>query len=118
MRVDRGGATRIVLVFKSFVIKVPHYYYAWYNFLQGLVANMTEARTWKHRDYNNGQDLLCPVLWSSWGGWILIMPKAEVFKDSDVFDMSEHIKYFPGDDKPNNYGLLNGKIVKLDYGNN
>lgn len=31
-------------------------------------------------------------------------------------DISEHKKYFPGDDTMSNYGMIDGGIVKIDYG--
>jgi hypothetical protein len=30
--------------------------------------------------------------------------------------IDKHKKHFPGDDTVSNYGILGGKIVKIDYG--
>ena len=132
------GAPRIVFVFKNVVIKIPTICYSWDAFLNGLLANIRESRCWS---CNSGQSdkgkshLLCPVKWSSWGGWILVMQRAnmelweqavkEYYPVPD--DCHERAKYqeklyitwieagFGGDDKQDNYGYLCGKLVKVDY---
>lgn len=124
MRINRQGITRIVFLTKKYAIKIPNFTCQWNHFLQGLLSNINESTTWK---YNSGQyeegnsHLLCPVVWASWGGWILIMKRAVPCKFFD--EGGEEIDYskwivagFGGDDKPLNYGQLNGRIVKLDYG--
>lgn len=121
MKINLTGCTRIVFEFKNVVIKIPKPVF-WSHFLTGLISNMAENKTWKWNSgkYERGKSyLLCPVIWSSWGGWILIMKKVDRVLDWDEdnkYDLSEHIKHFPGDDKVKNYGLLKGQIVKIDYG--
>lgn len=120
-----NGVTRIVFEFDKFVIKIPNFKYSWMHFLKGLIANMNENSIWKWQAHPNNEtarpDLLCPVLWASCGGWILIMQKAvrcEWINDESQWNYKEWIDAgFGGDDKPDNYGYLNGKMVKLDYGN-
>jgi len=120
MRLDRKGVTRLVIVSKKVVVKIPNFTCQWEHFLKGVVANIHENKTWKYNsgEYEKGHSrLLCPVVWCSIGGWILIMRKVDkVFGWEDVNDISEHIAQFPGDDKITNYGMLNGKVVKFDYG--
>lgn len=92
------------------------------GFIKGILANMYENNLWT---YNSGiwdssiSHLICPVVWCSWGGWILIMRKAAPLTKQQYYesDISEHERYFPGDAGPSNYGLLDGRIVKIDYGN-
>lgn len=103
---------------------MPSLLNGWHNFIFGLLANMNEATVWdiatlpQHAD--NGQfvgqsHLLCPVLWRSWGGWVLVMRRCEpVSHDFDLTPWEEAC--LDGDDKLENYGLLDGHIVKLDYG--
>lgn len=141
MKVNRTGITRIVFVFKNVVVKIPNFSYSWRHFLQGLIANINENRAWKWNSgkYETGQShLLCPVIWCSWGGWILIMAKADMSKwEKEVMAMPpientdcEKIKEsnnqlykqwidfgFGGDDKCDNYGYYQNKLVKVDYGN-
>lgn len=117
MRIDRKGITRLVIVLNNLVIKIPNFTCQWNHFLQGLLANINEAKTWRL----NRSELLCPVVWSSWGGWILIMRKAVPCKymseGGEEIDYSKWIiAGFGGDDKPDNYGVFNGSTVKIDYG--
>lgn len=113
MKINRGGVTRLVIEFDRVVVKIPNFTYSWYNFIQGLLGNMNEKRNWS---YTNNP-LLCPILWVSWGGWILVMEKALIFEEEDA-----ELDYSPwrecglgGDDKPTNYGVLRGRMVKVDY---
>jgi hypothetical protein len=131
MKINNNGVTRIVFVFKHVVVKVPKPF-VWSHFLRGILSNINEDNTWK---WNTGKFekgtsyLLCPVIWRSVGGWILIMKRAQpiaekfdkIFKgDGTVIHVKlncdEHIKYFPGDDTVSNYGKLDGRLVKIDYG--
>lgn len=136
MKIRNNGCTRIVFLFKSIVIKIPGSTYSWEHFLKALLGNIQENKTWK---YNSGKyekgfsHLLCPVLWCSWGGWILIMKRADTTcyideirnepQYGEDFRNKMEIRYkewiaagFGGDDKPDNYGYLEGRLVKIDYG--
>jgi len=134
--VVKRGVTRLVFVLGSVVVKVPNFTYSWLNFLTGLCANMNEAHTWK---YNSGECceqgksyLLCPVLWCSWGGWLLVMPRVDMERHrkevgceglcSKAISASREKRYkswidagFGGDDKPGNYGYYKDRLVKVDY---
>lgn len=76
-------------------------------------CNVVEWRTWQeHRDFPRVADWLAPCLSISPNGAVLIQRKAEPLK--------EYPKRLPsfliGDIKPDNFGLLNGHVVKIDYG--
>lgn len=120
-QINRKGVTRIVIVFRTFVIKIPNFTYQWSHFLKGLISNIEENRTWKWNSgiFEKGKShLLCPVKWCSMGGWLLVMEKVdELITDKNIylFDNKEHIKYFKGDDSISNYGILKGRLVKIDY---
>lgn len=122
MKVNMKGVTRIVLVGRRVVIKIPNFTCQWSHFLKGLLANIHEGRTWRYNsgEYEKGiSHLLCPVLFTSWGGWMLVMRKATPLTRSDwdkLDDISSHTLHFPGDDTISNYGYLDGKLVKIDYG--
>lgn len=119
MIINRVGTTRIVFIFKNVVVKVPNFCDGWLNFLTGLVANINENQTWKWNsgDYESGKSyLLCPVKWCSWGGWFLVMQRATPCEIGEKIDYIEWMKAgFGGDDKPDNYGWYNYRIVKIDY---
>lgn len=132
----KQGCTRIVFVFDTFVIKIPNFRYGFYNFLSGLISNMNETNTWKNGvkskvwedvefqmfEVKHLSEVLCPVRWGSWGGWILIMERADVEKHIEEveggkrFGYSKHITLgYEGDDTCLNYGYYNGNLVKIDY---
>jgi len=136
MKINRTGITRIVIELNSVVIKTPNFTYSWQHFLKGLVANIHENQTWKYTK----SELLCPVVWSSWGGWVLIMKKADTARLEKEIEMLPYkMMYSPeardnwfeykkgffnkwidagfgGDDKVDNYGYYQDRIVKIDYG--
>lgn len=122
MKINNTGATRVVIVLENYVIKIPKFW-RWQNFLRGLLANINEGQTWR---WNSGQyetgnsHLLCPVKFTSWGGWFLIMRKAKHIPYQLWLglqpDVHAHIEHFQGDDKHRNYGFYDNRIVKVDYG--
>lgn len=126
MKIEWRGCTRIVFLLNEVVVKVPNFTVCWRHFLQGILANMGERDTyrWNSGQYESGKShLLCPVVWASWGGWVLVMKRAIPFtyldEEGHEMDYSKWIVAgFGGDDKPDNYGKLNGQVVKLDYGQN
>lgn len=138
------GSTRIVFIFKSVVIKIPNFTHSWQNFLKGLIANMSERRTWKYNSgkYETGYSfLLCPVMWSSWGGWIVVMKRADMYRHEyeiralpEMKMMVDHnasmlaykiwaeMRYkewieagFNSDIKVDNFGYYENRLVKIDY---
>lgn len=114
MKIATNGICRTVFVFKKIAIKIPKFRYGWYYFLLGLTSNIEEIKAWKHTK----SELLCPIKWSSWGGWIVVMQKAEICHEMDFIDYSIWRKAgFGGDNKPDNYGYLGTQIVKVDYSN-
>lgn len=135
MKINRTGITRIVIELKSIVIKVPNFSYCWLHFLQGLVCNIQESDTYRTTSKYRPDKLhlLCPILWSSWGGCIIVMKKAdtkrhleEVYNSAPIgnIDPEEEVKIrykewinagFGGDDKCANYGYIADKLVKIDY---
>lgn len=136
MKIIRRGSSRIVFILKNSVVKIPNFTYSWYLFICGVCANLEENNCWKWNSgkYDKGTShLLCPVKWCSWGGWILIMKKANVQKHvNEIYasaplgdiDPEDEVKLrykqwidagFGGDDKCDNYGYLENRLVKIDY---
>ena len=122
MKINMKGVTRIVLEFSRVVVKIPNFTCQWSHFLKGIIANIHEKQTWRWNSgkYETGKShLLCPVVWASWGGWLLVMKKARPLSWEEyekIDDLTSHTTHFPGDDTMSNYGYLDGKLVKLDYG--
>lgn len=113
----RAGTTRVVLLIGNFAIKVPNWS-EWRLFLHGLLANMQEA----HFSKIEGQDKLCPVLYSIPGGWLNVMPRAErmEFEKWSKVDIQEWIKegkfVIPVENKFDSFGIHEGRMVAIDYG--
>jgi hypothetical protein len=117
MPVLHHGVTRTVILTRKYAIKIPTLRGGMTNdfrgrlasFAAGLLANQSEYQ-WHNYEPWNGN--VAPVLRSWLGGIIQIYPRCQplpnevllVFLDPD-----------PGDTKPDNFGLLNGRVVRVDY---
>lgn len=110
----KKGATRLVIVLRRTVVKIPNFTYSWQNFVTGLCCNMRERDTYRFNPPEK-QQMLAPVKWVSWGGWVLIMQRAEIL-DYDVPYDTWIEAGLGGDDKRSNYGYIGTIIVKVDYG--
>ena len=116
------GSTRIVFLTRSWAIKVP-YYLVWRNFLLGLLANMEERQlhdVYWGEEYESF-DRLCPVKFSLWGGWLLVMPRCEPLTREEFEEWKAHCDYqnMPLEVEPklSSWGWLEGRVVAIDYGN-
>ncbi len=104
-----SGITRNVFLTKRYAIKLPTFR-SWKLFLTGLLANMQETFWWKE---THNDSRLCPVVFGCWGGWFIVMRKAE------PIDRLINYEYFTGlplDPKPTNFGILDDRVVMIDYG--
>ena len=120
--VIRRGITRTVLLTRRYAIKIPAlrtngdgFSGLLWSLARGVLANQAEL-AWK--EYEPWQDALCPIVWSSWGGLVVVMPRCEPLEVNHLGEFEGELPKLepnPGDDKPENYGRLNGRIVRLDY---
>lgn len=118
MKLNRNGVTRLVIELDTVVIKIPNFTCQWDHFLQGLIANIHEGKRWRNAPYHHSGDvrhLLCPVIWTSWGGWISIMQKASICSNDAKLDYTPWVNISVWDHKPSNFGYLDGKLVSIDY---
>ena len=82
MRLD-GGATRTVILTRNWAIKIPgvwrhHPRHWWRGLLLGLLANQQEV------EFSAcGWPELCPVEFSLWGGWMVVMRRLEVLTNEE-----------------------------------
>lgn len=103
------GTTRTVILIGKYAIKIPRFTapYAW-SITRGIQANISE-REW------SGSPGTCPVLYSLIG-LINIYPRCQPVTWDMTDDEYDDIGLLgPADRKPNNIGLLNGKLVWVDY---
>ena len=114
----RHGVSRDVFLIGKYAFKFASPRYGYDKFLQGLLANMQETKFSKAH-----WPELCPVLWSSVGGFLIIMPKLrelslEEYLKFDYEGFTHTDSYVvPVEDKPESFGWLAGKVVAIDYGN-
>lgn len=120
MEIIRSGSTRTVLLTKKYAFKFPTFH-SWESFLKGLTGNLQE-RKWKGvtDDYH-----LCPLLYSNRFGLLNIMPRCTPIKNRGLYIIEltricimspAAEEFYRRDAKPNNFGILHGRMVKLDYG--
>lgn len=108
------GVTRHVLLLGSWALKFPALW-SWRLFLSGLLANMQE------RDFSRaGWPELCPVLFALPGGWLVVMRRAQPVPEDMELDFQALIDrpdyQIPAEPKRDSWGLLDGRIVAVDYG--
>ena len=90
----------------------------------GRKANIREAFLWaRYKEHPLRSQMLCPVLWHADDGAVLIMKRAEqVSTDFDFLQQPDWDYLSNGDDpcpfepKGQDWGLLEGRIVAVDYG--
>lgn len=106
----------------NFVVKIPNFLVQHSHFLQGCYANWSERNFCKTfgdpacEFTNNYFEYVAPSLFCSWFGLIQIQKKCTEKKEDLTEEEKE--KYRPlcwGDNKKENFGWLNGKLVCLDY---
>nr|DAE36537.1 MAG TPA: hypothetical protein [Caudoviricetes sp.] len=117
MRLDLRGCTRSVILFRGYAIKIPTFK-SWKLFLKGILANLQERHFSEMKDPN-----LCPVVFSDKFGFLVIMKRCKVVKHRGLWMAELHTlkgslpkEFYLSDLKPENYGYLGGRLVKLDYG--
>lgn len=105
------GITRTVLLIGRYAIKMPTLRYGLDAWAWGIVSNISE-REWQN--YEDWQGKVVPVLRSWLGGLIQVYPRCERFDPSSM-QYPQFSNFAPGDQKPDNYGVLNGSVVCVDY---
>lgn len=117
MELKTNGVTRLVLLTKNYAFKVPNVLNGWSMFLTGLLCNMQE-RLFSTTEWPE----LCPVVFSTWGGWLVVMRRARPLTDEEweTFDYARFSNrgegIVPVELKRCSFGVLNDRIVAVDYG--
>lgn len=110
MKVKRGS-TRIVILVGKYAVKIPNIV-EWKLFLNGLLGNMRERAYWRFQTFPK----LCPIVFSIPGGFINIMKRATPLSIEEFNDLNWVLfDRIPCERKLSSYGLLEGKIVVVDY---
>jgi hypothetical protein len=113
------GTTRTVLLLWRYAFKVPAVV-EWRLFLLGLLGNMQETKFSKC-----GWPELCPVVFSIPGGFLVVMRRAVPITREQWFELDEvaldefmttATYRLPVELKMDSFGMLDNKMVAVDYG--
>jgi hypothetical protein len=116
----KKGSTRCVWLVGKYAIKVPRLC-TWRNFLNGLLANMTE------REFDCiAPELHAKVYYADRLGLLLIMQRADYIRpcfmnysvrsSADAFFRECDARGLPCEHKYSDIGFINGKPVLIDFG--
>ncbi|GEP06865.1 hypothetical protein [Methylobacterium oxalidis] len=116
--VSSTGSTRVVVVAGDFAFKIA-------RSAEHRACNLFEERIWSEATPER-KEMLCPVVQSLFDGWVLVMRAARPLSDEEAAthlaaDTYPDWDYVPGgEDEPFEYkasdwGMLDGRLVALDY---
>jgi hypothetical protein len=113
------GAHRTVFLVWRFAVKVPNGRYDLSAWLAGWRANRNEYLWWVQHPHES----LCPIRLSAFFSLVLVMPRCEPVEDWTVGDFHRMCRRFretygfdpPVEQKDDSFGLLDGRIVAVDY---
>ena len=119
----KNGATRLIFLIGGLAIKIPTFH-SWELFLYGLLGNIQERRF--RAMYHAAQEKsLPPVLFSLPGGFLVVQKRIRPIKHKGFFALAlaETIatstldkEFWLNDAKIENFGYMNGLLVKIDIG--
>jgi len=83
---------------------------------------MQERDLWKCGDW---RELLCPIVFAVPGGWLNVMSRAvpltdvqaEAFDPLAILEQNDALA-IPAEPKASSFGMLDGRLVIVDYGDN
>ena len=111
-----NGVTRLVFLVGPWAFKIPNFKFEHSHFLLGCHCNWLEKKYTKVWDgYPPLGDKIAPTVFCTWFG-LLSVQKRVVALQRDLTE--EEITLFEGvcsDVKRDNFGLLNGNLVCVDY---
>ncbi len=125
----RMGITRDVILWRRYAIKLPVLTRGWRLFLHGLTSNMQEV-TWYCGDrppstrlrYPDWHQRLCPIVYHWRGGFLVVMLRARPLTMDEwaAFSPARFCENedgtIPVETKKDSFGILDGRIVAVDYG--
>jgi hypothetical protein len=129
--VVRSGITRTVILTHRYAIKVPSlrrhgdgFAGLLWSISRGILANQSETQWWRNSPAEN-RGTLCPVLHSWLGGIINIYPRCALYRCTPEQELMMFAREWspiieaefpaPGDNKPDNFGWHDGRLVRIDY---
>lgn len=112
--IKRRGITREVILCGRWAFKLPSLR-SWWLFLEGLQCNMNE---WDRRKCSTQ---FCPIVFRIPGGFLNVMRRCEPYTEwryEEMYNLfySENKCHSFVENKECSFGILNGKLVAVDYG--
>lgn len=117
MKLIRHGITRDVLLIGKYALKFPSVKYRLRYFRKGMTANQIENLLWR-RFSKWGYTItsqLCPSLWCAPLGLLQVQLRADPLGREPGPKEQVVLWKWSTDHKAENYGLLNGRVVCIDY---
>lgn len=116
VKIVRTGVTRTVILIGRYAVKVPSLRGGssgarLESLCWGILANRSE-RQW--HDYEGWRGAVAPVVGSWLGGAVQVYPRCLPLPLGARGPLPR-LEPCPGDVKPDNFGILDGRVVRLDY---
>ena len=114
-----NGSSRCVILIGKFAIKIARMT-SIKEYKAGVIDNKAEAYTAKNIDKN-----IIPKVYFSFFGILVIHERANNIKNRGIFIIDlceaclkykEYSDFLMIDAKPENFGMIQGRLVKVDYG--
>lgn len=120
MELINTGSTRVVILTTNYAIKFPRcctkvdnkFYGRVVSLLSGWISNRHEYK-WSNA---NVYDFLCKVEYSFLFSFIIVMKRAKPLTREQFYNLKQYD--FIYEHKLDSYGIVDNKIVVIDYGNN
>ena len=107
------GAFRLVILIGKYAFKIPR----WQQFSEGMRSNRWEREMWTHWRLRFQWTTLCPVLYSDPIGLLMVMTRArQPVPQERVDDLPDYYPNITAETKHEDFGMLDGALVALDYG--
>ena len=124
----RYGISRTVFLTRRYAIKVPSLRGGSLGGMRGRLQGAAEgvlanAAEYRWHQYEPWAGKVAPVLRSWLGGLVQVYPRCEPFKVTREQELAMFERRWapmvldpdPGDHKADNYGWLDGRLVRVDY---
>jgi hypothetical protein len=107
------GVFRRVVLLGQYAFKLPR----WQQFAAGMRSNRWEREMWQRWRPRFQWSTLCPVIYADPFGLLVVMPRAVQPVPQDQVDaLPDYYPDITAETKHEDFGLLGGSIVALDYG--
>ena len=119
MQIIRCGITRTVILVGRYAVKVPSLRGGCTGDLRGRIAGIAQGilanqAEYQWSGYEPWRGKVAPVLHSWLGGIVQVYPRCQPLADGDRGPLPQ-LDPCPGDIKPDNFGRLGGRVVRVDY---